>query len=441
MSDDASTPSRTTLRPPPLLERVLDSALRAGAVGAEVLHVEETGCELELRGSRRGPLKPLARTRTSGRVFVQGGGCASWSVDRGDEVEAALVAAVARAREAEPDPLGGPAERYPIAERGHGIEDPRYSSLDDEERVGAVHANAESLGGDGMRLVSCVYREVRCVRSFANTNGVRLIQPETLYEQRTTVADSRGKELTKTATGRAFANVGALPYAASLGKRLLALREIRGLPPGEPALILPPRALARIVADIAPAFSAKRVAAGGSFVDKHERLGAARVHITDDGSMHGGPRSRSFDDRGVPPMPVTIVREGQLGGLFHDERSAREAGVRPTGHVVDGELRPSNLVVRKGNRSRTQMLGEVPLSIFADNLEGSVDLETGAMRYSGPGVILVSGKPRGAVAEVILEGNVVDLLGALVELASDQERTDHVDCATAVFKGFPLQVR
>jgi predicted Zn-dependent protease len=137
-------------------------------------------------------------------------------------------------------------------------------------------------------------------------------------------------------------------------------------------------------------------------------------------------------------MPVPILREGKLGGYYHDPESARRHDARPTGHVVGDTLVPSNLVVRKGNRSRTQMLGEVPVAVFLDHLDGKIDLSTGAIDLHGPATLLEHGKPKGVVPEVILRGNICEFLSGVVELSSDQERTGHVDCATTLIKGFPV---
>ena len=218
------------------------------------------------------------------------------------------------------------------------------------------------------------------------------------------------------------------------------LRDEVPMPPGEPALILESRVLAGLLRAIAPAFSAELVERGGSFVSKAPggKLGNARIHLIDDGGLTGAPYTLAFDDRGVPPMPIPIIREGVLGGLYHTPATARRHNARPTGHQLGGALVPSNLGFRSGNRSRTQMLGEVNLGLALDHFTGKIDLNNGTLDLRGPALVLERGQRRGAVREVRLKTTIIELFTKVIEVASDQERHDGVDCATTLIRGVPL---
>lgn len=426
--------NRDPLRP--LLTRILEQARAAGAIAVEVLHERVSSATIEDAG--RTSVQRLDTLEIRGRVFVEGGGNAPFVVHSAGNLPRSLRSAVKKASKRRSDPFAGPADNYPITLRGLGIDDPRYPQLTDEDRRTVVDANAAALSGATLSNLS--YRDRRVERAFASTRGTMAVVTSTDYRVRLAVRDSSGRTLEHEELGRAFANVGAIPYSAALGKRLETIRGTKvALPAGDVAIILPPRCMAFVLAQLAEAFSSHLVDAGKSFVDKVPAIGSHRVHITDDGTLHGAPRTRAFDDRGVAPMPVTIVKEGKLGGYYHDPESARRHEARPTGHVHRDALVPSNLVVRKGNRSRTQMLGEVPVAVYIDELEGSLNLKTGEIDMHGAATLLANGKPRGVVPKVVLRGNIVDLLGGVVELSSDQERTGHVDCATTLIKGFPVQ--
>lgn len=429
--DDTSDPLR------PYLTRILEEAKAAGAVAAEVLHVRTAAAGVEYARGRHAGVVRKNTLSIRGRVFVDGGGTAPFAVTSGEKLPAALRKAVKAADRGKSDPFAGPADNYPITLRGLGIDDPRYEQLTDEDRVFVVDSNAGALSST--RLVECSYRDVRVERGFASSRGTMAVVTSTSYTLDMRVEGKPGSAA-RAEVGRAFANVGALPYSTALEKRVTALGAGKtALPDGEVAIILPPRSMAWLLERLAPAFSIHRVEAGKSFVDKVDRIGSVKVHVTDDGTLHGAPRTRAFDDRGVAPMPVPILREGKVGGYYHDPASARRHDARPTGHVVQDKLVPSNLVVRKGNRSRTQMLGEVPVAVFIDQLSGSLDLATGQLNATGPATLLEHGKPKGVVQSVVLEGHICELLAGVVELSSDQERTGHVDCATTLIKGFPVQ--
>lgn len=423
--------------------RLLDEARAAGAVAAEALHTAIEGAGFDLTSGRRIQLKRHRSQRVQGLVYLEDGRHAAFAVDGAPaDAREVMLAAVDRAAAATPDPDAAPADRYPIALRGLGVEDPRYGHITDEDREELVQCNRESCAEvPGVECTRVSYQEQRRVRTFGSSRGVEASAADTGYTVIVEARDSTtGRRLSQHAAARSFANVGSLPYGVDLARRLQDLREAVRLPPGEPALVLETRAMAALLAALAPAFSAPLVRQGGSFLarDLGARIGHSRVHLIDDGGLPGALLSRHFDDRGVPPMPVPILREGLVGGLYHDPESARQAGVRPTGHVVGDALTPSNLILRAGNRSRTQMLGEVPLAVAFDQLSGGLDLRTGELDFVGPGLVLERGQRRGVVPEVRLRGSVIELLNRVAEVASDQDRHGAVDCATTLIKGFAL---
>lgn len=429
---------RTPYSIPPILHRILDEARSVGAAGVEVLHEVDSHVTVEAHGPERPRLSRSQQTRLRVRLYVEGGGHADLSSD-GTDVKGKLDATLAKAREAKPDPLAGPSDNYPITSRGLGLDDPRHPRLTDEDRLHVVSSGAELCTTKGTRFVSSTYAEVRRLRSFLSSRGAEAAASSTHYSLDLS-AQGGDHQLDFHTEGRAFANVGALPYGAELVSRLedLTGRAVT-LPSEEVGLILPPRVLSWFLAQLAPAFCADRIARGQSLVPNVERIGSYRVHMTDDATLHGGPRTVAFDERGVAPMPVPLLREGIPGGRLHSPETARTADARPTGHVLGKDLRPSNLIVRKGNRSRTQMLGEVPWSAFVDHVRGDLDLKTGDFEVHGAGRLLKSGKPHGVLPKLVLAGNICDLLGGVVEIASDQQRVGHVDCATALIKGFQVR--
>lgn len=427
-----------------LLSRVLEDARSLGAVAAEALVVTSQSCTLQWKGGRRTQPQRGAELRLSGYVYLDGGKRGSFSVnsDGRDAQHEALQAAVAAAKSAPTNAEAGPADRYNIATRGLGIDDPRYHIITDEDRREVITFNEETCSKvEGIECQSVRYGDLRRLRAFASSRGVEVVSVETRYDVSVDARDKvTGLMLGQTASARHFANVGSLPYGSELGNRLASLRQRVQLPPGDPAIVLESRAMATILSAFTRAFSAPLLHAGKSFLTQHLKrpIGHARVHLVDDAGLHGGLLTRAFDDRGVPPVPVPIIREGYLGGLFHDPESARLDSTRPTGHVLDGQIQPSNLVLRAGNRSRTQMLGEVPLALAFDHISGTLDLATGLLEMQGPAIVMERGHHVGAVVKAVLRGHISELLRAVVEVASDQERYSAVDCATTLIKGFPV---
>ncbi len=428
----------------PQLNRWLESARAAGARGVELLHQQTTVNTRAIEGGRRTRSGPSVRSTLQGLVYLEGGRTASLRIAEPttDLVEAAIPKALKQAARAPKDPHAGPVQRIGISERGLGIEDRRYGLLDEDARADVLTLNEDAVANHaGIELVSLDYEDLRTVRTCTSTTVNEAQSVDTLYRVRLRVRDSRtGQEIDAVSSARNFSHVGSLPFGAELAKRLVALREPGTPPDGPVPLVLESRCAAWIIARLAPAFSADRVADGTSFVAHREGpLGGPRVHLIDDPGLHGGLETLPFDDRGVPPSPVAIIREGRPEGLFQSPESARIADIRPTGHLRGGQLRPTNLILRAGNRSRTQMLSEVPVAISYDRLEGELDTATGRLHCWGPAFVLEKGRPKGSLARVELEVDVVDLLLQVQEIAADQERYGTVDCATVLVREAPLR--
>lgn len=426
----------------PGLTRLAELAKERGASDVELLDARWDARSVEVRAGRASEVQHKAGAVLRGRVYVDGDRCASFSTRDPSAARDVIKKALTRARRAKRDPSQRPSEAFPISERGVGLDDQRYDVLTDRDRSEVALENYRGCKAARVICRSADYADVRTVRAFYSTRGIAASNSDTRYDVR--IQASLDDETLPTefqAAGRAFASIGALPYGLDLAERLQTLAADKvPLPTDGPAIVLEPAVLASLISQIGPAFCADRVLAGKSFVSqiKDREVGTYRVHLIDDATLHGALLTRAFDDRGVAPMPVPLIQEGKLGGLLHTPETARQEDARPTGHEMDGNLCPSNLILRRGNRSRTQMLGEVPLALQFDRLDGEVDLKTGQVNLHGPAFILEAGKRRGLVAKAVLRGHILDLLKGVKELASNQQRTLNVDCATAVILGFPV---
>ena len=429
------------------LSDYLDDARSAGAKAAEFACVASSGHRVEVRSGRVTHAGAPQNIRVHGRLYLPDGRAASFSVDSDDRQRVAgrIKDAAKRAAAAAPDPLAGPVDRYNITTRGLGTDDVRYPNISLEDREEVALINEEACAAiEGVVPMSCSYEDRRTVRAYASTRGIQAESGSTFYEVKLQ-ASCGDRTLSHTASARNFANVGSLPFGVDLGRRLVALNGSEAipsvsLPSTDLPMVMDSRVMAWIIERIGPAFSQQTVAAGKTFVANNigARIASPKVHLMDDAGLHGGLRTHAFDDRGVPPIALPVIREGLQAGLYYDPEAARAAGVRPTGHVINNELRPGNLILLAGNRSRTQMLSEVPSSICFDHVEGNLNLRTGKLDVSGPAFLLEKGRRVGVIESVRLKTDVITLLSGVQEVASDQERFEAVDCATALIVGVPL---
>ncbi len=421
----------------PRLLEILEESRKLGARGAELLRSQSQTTQATCKGAGDISTSHSDSLQTRLIVYLDKGRSHSLSLPDLDpaKVTGRLKQGLARAVKARPNPQAGPAERYDIPDRGLGIDDPRYPNVNDESRREVLEANRESLADTPCTLLEAQYTDSLHQRIFASTRGIHATERSTNYQLVLTARHrSSGQSLTNTSSAHNFAHVASIPHGKGLVRALEEMSGKKGVVPGPMPLVLAPRVIAWILEQIMPAFAADVVAKGASFLNAlgEDSIGSRRFHVVDDSSLPGGDRTVAFDDRGVPPVPVSVIREGQIGGLYHSPETARSADTRPTGHVRGTRIRPGNLVVRHGNRSRTQMLSEVPASIQVLHLDGAIDPTSGLMKAHGPGLLLEKGQVVGCLPKVKLHLPVVELLRAVKEISSNQQRFGAVDCATTL---------
>jgi predicted Zn-dependent protease len=417
-------------------ESLVRAARAAGAEGAEALVV---GSRIHHCVEATGPVALREEKRAWIRVYGADGsvGIAQGGLDAG-----ALLAAAQAA--AEPGPAGGgPAPRLDVPTRGLGILDPRQSSLDDEQRQSVVEDAIDDCGGVDRRVLpgEFAYDEVVQDRGFASSLGVSLGEQSTRYRL-TGAARLRGVDVQVTGaiTSRNFAEVGSKPLGVALGRRAVALGRSAPLPASAVPLALAPAVIAELLPRIVRAFRAELVSSGASFLAGREQrpFGSSVLHLVDDAALLGGYATRSCDDRGVPPVPVNLIKEGRLGGLYQGVEAARTTDARPSGHETwDGGAWLGNLVVRAGNRSRNMIFPELGTLVLVDDLVSveRCDLRTGELELLVHAHRYESTQAQGFCGVQRIVCHVDDLFGGVTHILNDQARVGVVDTPTWIVTG------
>ncbi len=414
----------------PLLIAALDAIRKGGGIAGEVL-ISSTEW-LEQTGSRAMPVQGRQTTWTV-RAW-RAGGATGIGIAAG--MEQAVAAAFAALPGAPPDPNAGPVERQDVRAAGLGTSDRRYPSIEPGDRVELLDLAERAFDKtkETVRLARLHYRQERTTRSWASTRGTECTETSTRFVLDGTVDAGPGGTFTQMIASRHFSDVASLPFGTDLRRRAEPLsRSLTGALPDRPVLV-EPRAMAELARALAPAFAADhpgfvtRALAGRT---TPLRLAPPLLHITDDAGLHSGLWTVAFDDRGVSPVPLTLLREGIVGGRYHSPETARAQRAGPTGHVRDGSLQPSNLVVRPGARTRNMIHAELGDVLLLDS-PPPIDLETGRLRGPARVLSVVAGEPTGC-HHVVFDVAVSDFLAGVVEFAADQERHVGVDTSTAVW--------
>ena len=428
------------------LMKVLDAARDRGARASEVYVVEETGFDCEVQ---RGKVVSSGRTDSAEltvRVWLEGGRHAEAS-GTPDAWSKSLDKALKKAEKAAEDEHAGPAERLSAPAGGLGIDDQRWEDIDDETRIEVAVTNERAARKEDRKVETgpFTYRDRRTRRALVNSRDVAMEEWGTRYTVRGAIAvPDLGLSTDHIIDTRAYAAVGALPFGVAEARRLLQFTRPVDVPKGPHRLLLPPRFMCALFRRLAEPFSYQGLASGKTFWSKakpEEPFLDPQLHLLDDGSMPGALRTRAFDDRGVPPVPLTLLREGIVDKRFLDLATARELGTRPTGHERDGKLQPSNLMLRGGSRSMTAILSDVGgqglLIEHVYDWDG-LDLATGDLTFTCAGIVREGSDELGNFRDVTIRGNLIDCFNQVVDISSDTDRVEHVDAPGILCDGFEV---
>lgn len=415
------------------LGQLVERAQRLGAPYVEALQTSSEGRIIEVSRGKVVRAEPTADARLTLRC-IDDRGAEGQAAGSPEEAETLLEQALAAASAAPVrSPAARPASRLPAARlappRGLGIDDRRYPALTDEERREVLlDAEGDLKSNDRrVRVTALRYEDSRRQRIYANSRGTVAEEWGTTYRMLGAVTVAVGSQEVKIEEcfeGRTFAGVTSLPLGGALASRAEAVAAPRASWSGPVRMLIPSRIVAWCCEQLA-----RRAVPGHPTPDLHPSL-----HLIDDGTLAGGLRTSAFDDRGVPPRPVLLLREGRWYGTLSGSGDDGEA----TGHWFDGEWRPNNLVLRPGMRSVAVVVAEQRAPVFVlDSVDASFDAESGRWTGTASGV-LTRGGVEGALRESRFEANLYEVLTRVVEVTGDTDRIGGVDAPAILVDGASL---
>jgi predicted Zn-dependent protease len=287
-----------------------------------------------------------------------------------------------------------------------------------EELQGRV--SAESRGE--ARLQKLAVRRGASAERIVNGQGLDVSIGGTLLDGR---AVAIGRKGSRSCEARAVFRWEGAPDLEGLARRLadratLPLAE-HGTPVDRGEWLLEPSVAAALLAGLAPLFTAEPLPRWVHRAD----LFSSRVTIVDDASADA-----LYDGEGTATRRVPLVSDGTLGPRLQDLRSARRAGVPPTGHGVRQSYRlppaarPRRLFFETAApASSRELLTSVRRGLFASALTAPARLDFEQDRYEleFTGIAVVGGRAHGPVAGARARGRISQLLRRIAGLSTDRQ--------------------
>ncbi len=210
-------------------------------------------------------------------------------------------------------------------------------------------------------------------------------------------------------------------------------------PVGKPPVLFLPSAVPVLLLPLTLGFSGLSVFLGTSPLKgkRGEQVFAGKFSLVDDGLIPFGPRSRSFDDEGLPVGRLPLAEDGVVQNFFYDLRAAALSGVEPTGNGLkggpfgDGGFRappapsPRHLVVQPGEGTLAELIREMKEGLIVSDVVGlgQGNVHSGAFSNNvSVGFVVRDGRVVGRVKNTMIFGNAYEVLkDGLIQVGGEPE--------------------
>jgi PmbA protein len=407
-----------------LLDDLIDRVRKAGADAADAVLVESASISVAQRLGKPEKLE-RAESRDLGlRVFIGKRQAIVSTTDTTPAMLAELVGrAVAMARSVPDDPhcgLAGPGElsrEVPTID----LSDPLEPAMD------VLKARAKTVEGAALAVPGVTNSEGaeagwgRSTITLVASNGFHGTYGRSHHSVGVSVLAGEGTGMERDYEHASSVYGSDLEDAAAVGKRA-GEKAVKRLRPRKAAtakvpILFDPRISRSLLGHLGNAINGAAIARGTSFLkDKlGQRIFPADVTIIDDPHRPRGLNSKPFDGEGIANRKRAIIEDGVLTTWVLDLRSARQLGLKSTGHAARGTSSPpspslTNLHMTAGRMPPKEMIGGVLSGFYVTELMGmGVNGVTGDYSRGAAGFWIEHGELAYAVSEVTIAGNLNDM--------------------------------
>ena len=231
-------------------------------------------------------------------------------------------------------------------------------------------------------------------------------------------------------------------HAGELAVRRLKPRKVKS---ARVPIVFAPRVAHSLLGHLASAIAGPNVARGTSFLK--DKLGKAvfapGIRVVDDPGRRRGLRSRPFDGEGVRTARRVVIDDGQLTTWLLDTASARQLGLRSTGHASRGTASPpspgpSNFYLEPGPVTPAELMSDITGGIYVTELIGfGINPVTGDYSRGASGFWIENGEIAYPVSEITIAGNLIAMFQNL-SVANDLTFKYGTDAPTIRIEGMTV---
>jgi len=203
-------------------------------------------------------------------------------------------------------------------------------------------------------------------------------------------------------------------------------------------IVVDPEVGGRLMGPICGALQARAVQQNQSFLagQKDVQIASDLLTVIDDPLLVRGMGSRHYDGEGISARRMPVIENGVLQSYYVDTYYGRKLGWTPTTGST------SNLTFTLGDKDLGGLIADVTDGFYVTSwLGGNTDPTTGDFSFGFSGHEIANGQLTGAVSEMNITGNFLDLFKNLIAVGNDPNPYSGMQTPTLVFENVEFSGR
>jgi PmbA protein len=433
---------------PEMVQELLQQARTRGATSGDVLMVDNTSFDVEVRLGEVDKVQHAHRSRLGLRIFF---GQRAATTSTSDFSAASLrqllddtcALAQAMATDAcsglpEPDELitaipdlalwDEGLERVPVEDRTAMAQAAERAALDYDARI------TNSAGGEYSSSQSHVL--------YANSHGfVGHYQASSVQLAVAPIAsDASGmqQDYWFSAARHLHRLLPPVDIGQEAARRTLRRLGARRVTTQKVPVVFAPSTASSLLGHLCGAVSGSAIFRGTSFlVDQiGTRIAPDTFTVTDDGTLPGALGSKPFDGEGLPTRRTIVVADGILQSYLLDTYTARKLGMRSTGNAARSAgdppgVSPTNFFLAPGASTPEEIIASISHGLYVTSLIGfGFNQVTGDYSRGASGLWIEHGALTYPVEEITIAGNLRQMLADVEMIGNDLDLSRKVVAPT-----------
>lgn len=414
----------------------LESAVKNGASGCDVLYAEGEGVGLTLKD---GEIEDSVTGFTSGlgvRTIMSDGrqGIAYGNRVNRESVGQLVEWSLHNCRNSEPEEGIALYSGKLVQDPSVALIDPLIEKLTPGERLELCREMTALAKNADRRVVSvrgASWHDGRGASFYCSTTGLAGWERASSASCGVTVL-ARDGDFTELGgwgdESRRLQELDVKKTASLAVSKTVAMLGARPIASGSRTLVIEPDAAASLVDAVADLFCAPEVHKGRSMMNGMlgRVVASSCVTLTDNGRLPWRAGSSSWDAEGVPTGETVLIKDGVANAYLYNLQYAWKDGVKSTGNACRGlsslpDVGTSNVTLQPGSETQESLCSRVKNGLFITEFMGlhTIDTVSGDFSIGAKGLLIENGGFTRPVSGVTIASNLMEFIKMISALGSD----------------------